>query len=210
MALLPDSIHTSRLLLRRWRPEDAAALEPVLAANVAHLEPWIPWSVAEPAPAPALAARLAGYAADFDGDRRWIYGIFPPEDTVVLGGIGLYPRDVGGRVQWDAATLVEIGYWLSADATGQGFATEATRAVLTAAVALPGITHVEIRCDPRNARSVAIPERLGFHHAHTLTLRADGAGGHTEVLMVWEHVIRPPARGLDGVRPLTRSPAPRP
>lgn len=190
MALLPDSIQTSRLHLRRWRPEDAEALEPVLAVNVAHLEPWIPWSVAEPAPIPALAARLAGYAADFDADRQWLYGIFPPEETVVLGGIGLYPRDAEGRVQWDAATHVEIGYWLSADATGQGFATEAARAVLTVAAALPGITHVEIRCDPRNARSVAVPERLGLRHAQTLTLGAERPGGHAEVLVVWEHAVR--------------------
>lgn len=175
MPLPPDQLRTPRLLLRRWREEDAAALHPVLAANVAHLEPWIPWAVAEPAPVPALAERLAGYAADFGAGRRWLYGIFPPDETEVLGGIGLYPRNAVGRVPWGEATRVEIGYWLSADATGSGYATEAARAVLAAALELPGITHVEIHCDPRNERSVAIPRRLGFRHARTL-----------EDVVVWE------------------------
>src|SRR6185503_1186169 len=40
--IVPDELRTARLLLRRWRPSDAAALQPVLAANSAHLAPWIP------------------------------------------------------------------------------------------------------------------------------------------------------------------------
>jgi len=47
--LVPDQLQTDRLLLRRWRVTDAAELQPILAANVTHLGPWIPRRVAEPA-----------------------------------------------------------------------------------------------------------------------------------------------------------------
>jgi RimJ/RimL family protein N-acetyltransferase len=181
---VPDSLRTERLLLRRWRPDDAEALHPVLAANVAHLEPWIPWHVAEPAPVPELATRLAGFAADFDAGRQWIYGIFPADGGDVYGGVGLYPRAAAGRVAFGAADHVEIGYWLRADATGRGYATEAARALLAVATALPGMARVEIRCDARNAPSVAVPRRLGFRHARTVGTRSPG--GSTAELMVWE------------------------
>jgi hypothetical protein len=70
-----------------------------------------------------------------------------------------------GRVPLPAADHVEVGYWLDAAATGQGLATEATRALLAAAAMPPGMTHVEIRCDAANGPSAAVPRRLRFHLA---------------------------------------------
>lgn len=183
----PDRIPTARLLLRRWRVDDAAALKAALDDSVGHLHPWIPAAVADSGPVEVLAERLAGHAADFDAARVWMYGIFPPGESTLLGGIGLYPRTVDARVPFDAADRVEIGYWLRADATGRGYATEATAAILAVAVALPGIACVEIRCDPRNAPSVAIPRRLGFRHARTLHAWTPPSGGEARDMMIWEH-----------------------
>lgn len=192
---VPDQLRTERLLLRRWRPEDAALLQPVLAANVAHLQPWIPWHVAEPVPEAELATRLAGFAADFDAGRQWIYGILAADGGTVYGGVGLYPRAAGGRVPYDAADHLEIGYWLRAEVTGRGYATEATSAVLAVAVALPRMTRIEIRCDARNVRSAAVPQRLGFRHARTVgtvaTVAERAAGAPGAALMVWERACRP-------------------
>jgi RimJ/RimL family protein N-acetyltransferase len=64
-----------------------------------------------------------------------------------------------------AADRVELGYWLDAAVTGRGLATEATSALLHVAAAMPGMSHVEIRCDRANAPSAALPPRLGFHLA---------------------------------------------
>jgi RimJ/RimL family protein N-acetyltransferase len=185
---VPDSLRTARLLLRRWRPEDAVLLQPVLAANVAHLQPWIPWHVAEPLPEDQLATRLASFAADFDAGRQWVYAILAADGGAVYGGVGLYPRAGAGRVPYDAADHVEIGYWLRTDVTGQGYATEAAGAVLALAEALPRMTRVEIRCDARNTRSAAVPQRLGFRH--TRTVGTVGTVGSAEepppTLMIWE------------------------
>ena len=162
---IPVVLQTDHLLMRPWRAADAAALEPVLAANVAHLTPWIPAHVATPLPAAALAERLEGFAADFAADRAYRYALLTPDGARVLGEADLFPRAATGRVPLAAADRVELGYWLDAAATGRGLATEATRALLDVAAALPAMRHAEIRCDTANAPSAAVPRRLGFELA---------------------------------------------
>jgi len=158
----PAELRTERLLLRAWRAADAAALQPILESNQAHLGPWIPVKVSTPAPLPELATRLAGFAADFAAEREWRYAMLTSDERTLLGEIGLYPRSATSRVPYADADRVELGYWLREDATGQGLVTEAARAVLTIAATLPRFALVEVRCDARNAASAAVPRRLGF------------------------------------------------
>lgn len=168
---IPHTVRTARLLLRPWRAADAVALAPVLEANVAHLGPWIPAHVATPLAPEGLAERLVGFAADFAADRAYRYAVLTADGTQVLGEADLFPRAAAtGRVALSDADHVELGYWLDAAVTGRGLATEATRALLDVAATLPGMTHVEIRCDGANAPSAAIPRRLGF----TLAAVEDG------------------------------------
>ena len=156
-------MRTARLLLRPWAATDAARLHPILEANLAHLGPWIPAHVATPIPVPELAERLAGFGDDFASDRAYRYALLTPDGTKVLGEVDLFPRAATGRVPLLDANHLELGYWLDAAVTGQGLATEAAGALLAIAATLPGMTHVEIRCDAANVASAAVPQRLGFH-----------------------------------------------
>jgi RimJ/RimL family protein N-acetyltransferase len=180
-ATVPGEIHTARLTLRPWRAEDAALLEPVLATNWEHLGPWIPRRIAEHAPVPVLAQRLAGFAAEFAADREWRYGMFSKDERTVFGEVALFPRVESGRVQYADADRAELGYWLRADMTGQGFVTEAARDVLAVAAKLPHVSHIEIRCDARNLSSSAVPRRLGFTLAGTIPAFSQSSGD----LQVW-------------------------
>jgi RimJ/RimL family protein N-acetyltransferase len=182
--VVPDELRTPRLVLRRWRPGDAVALQPVLAANVAHLAPWIPWRVAEPLEAAPLAARLSEFASAFDETREWRYGIFALDGTV-LGEVSLFPRNAAGRVAIDAADHLEIGYWVRADRTGEGLATEAAAAVRDLAASFDGISRITIHCDERNAASAAIPRRLGFHLADVVSEGPPGAESPVRI-QTWE------------------------
>jgi RimJ/RimL family protein N-acetyltransferase len=182
---VPTEIRTPRFLLRPWRADDASELLPVLEANREHLGPWIPTRVSTPVPVPELAVRLAGFGADFAADREWRYGMFAPDGARVLGEIGLYPRAAVGRVPYAAATCVELGYWLRSDATGQGLITEASEVVLAEAAKLDRLTHAEIRCDARNLPSAAIPKRLGFVLAATVSDSGVVAGESRVELQVW-------------------------
>ena len=183
-APVPREIRTPRLLLRPWHPNDAEDLAPVLTSNREHLSPWIPRRVWEPAPVPALAERLAGFAAEFEATREWRYAIFALDDGRVLGEVALFPRSASGRVPLEQADRAEIGYWLRQDATRGGMATESAQAMLSLAASIATFDHVEIRCDARNAASAAIPRRLGF----TLESTEDdtGTGAVEQVtLQVW-------------------------
>ena len=180
----PVELRTARLLLRPWRAEDAAALRPILEANYAHLGPWIPARVAEPAPIPVLEQRLAGFAADFAANREWRFALVARDDGRMLGEVDLFPCAASGRVALADADRAELGYWLRADATGRGFVTEAARAVLDAAATISRFSHVEIHCDARNASSVAVSRRLGFVLATTRAERGGASAdpsGHSQV-----------------------------
>lgn len=180
---VPNPIRTERLLLRPFRADDAHALLPVLEANQDHLSRWIPQHVWLPAPLPELATRLDGFAAAFAADREWRYAVLSPDGTTMIGEVDLFPRAAHGRVPYPEADRAEVGYWLRADWSGQGLATEAARAMLEVARSLPRFAHVLIRCDERNAPSGAVPARLGF--ALTGTER-DGA----DVLQIWTLALR--------------------
>lgn len=163
---VPRTLRTARLLFRPWAEEDAPALLPVLQANVEHLGPWIPPHVSTPVPLPALAERLAGFAADFATNRAWRYVLLTPDGARLLGEVDLFPRAAHGRVPFaENADRVEIGYWLDATVTGQGLALEAASAMIAVAQSLPGVAHVEIRCDEANVASARVPQRLGFELA---------------------------------------------
>ena len=160
-----DEIGTERLRLRRWRIADAPALKAVLDANVEHLKLWIPWRVAAPGELEDIEERCAAWSMDFDAGRSFIWAIWTLKGEL-LGGVGIYPRDAKGRVDLPLADRAEVGYWLKADMTGKGYATEAARAAVEVAKGLPRVKRIEMRCDPKNAASIAVPKRLGFTEGH--------------------------------------------
>jgi dihydrofolate reductase len=88
-----------------------------------------------------------------------VFGIFSPDESVVIGGSGLHPRIGDGGL--------EIGYWIRASQTGHGFATETARALTAAGLRTPGIDRIQILCDPDNTASRRVPEKLGYRLIET-------------------------------------------
>ncbi|MBM3225997.1 MAG: GNAT family N-acetyltransferase [Candidatus Tectomicrobia bacterium] len=170
-------IHTSRLVLRCWEPSDAALLLAALTANLAHLRPWLPWAQHEPEPLDSKIDRLRQYRGAFDLGQDFIYGLFNPAETQVLGSSGLHTR-VGAEAR-------EIGYWVHQDVLNQGLATEAAAALTQVAFTIDQVARVEIHCDPANVRSLAVPRKLGFCHEATLRQRAQTSDGRPRDTMIW-------------------------
>jgi ribosomal-protein-serine acetyltransferase len=165
---LPAELRTDRLLLRPWRTADAEALHPILETNWDHLGPWIPARVATPASIPSLIDRLDGFAREFNGEREWRYAMLTRADSKLLGELSLFPRSATARAPFGESDRVELGYWLRLDENGHGFVTEAARAALAAASRIDRFHCVEIRCDARNEKSSAVPQRLGFTLSRTI------------------------------------------
>jgi RimJ/RimL family protein N-acetyltransferase len=146
-------------------------------SSLDHLRQWMPWAMHEPSELWVIEERIARFQRDFLSGEDRTYGIFNLEETEILGGIGLHPTVYPGTL--------ELGYWLRADQTGQGLATEAAAALTQAAFAQLGAQRIEIRCDPRNLRSARVPERLGFRMEKVLIADTLTPAGELRDTMVW-------------------------
>ena len=153
-------IETKRLIVRCYNPSDALLLAASVTENVEHLRPWMPWAHNEPEPIETKEERLRTFRGKFDLGENFIYGIFNPGETRLLGGTGLHPRIGEGGL--------EIGYWIHKDFVNQGLATESTAALVKVAFDILHIHRVEIHCDPANLASASVPRKLGFTHEGTL------------------------------------------
>jgi RimJ/RimL family protein N-acetyltransferase len=158
---LPDEIRTRRLLLRRQRLDDAALINEAIDASLAHLKASVAWAQGAPFPLSALADRLAESAAAFDAGREWAFSIYDSEGTRVLGAVALELGEPALNALL-GSDVVEVGYWLRADATGHGYATEATAALIDMAFTRLSARRVAICHDPDNPASAGVPRRLGF------------------------------------------------
>jgi RimJ/RimL family protein N-acetyltransferase len=159
----PYRIVTERLVVRCWNPVDAPVLKDAVDASLDHLRPWMPWAAQEPQPLEQKVELLRQFRGNFDLGKDFVYGIFSRDEAAVVGGSGLHTRI-------DPASY-EIGYWIRADWVGQGYGTESTAALTRAAFELTDIERIEIRVDPANEASSAIPRKLGYTEEATLRRR---------------------------------------
>jgi RimJ/RimL family protein N-acetyltransferase len=159
----PYRIVTDRLVLRCWEPRDAQLVKDAVDASLDHLRPWMAWAADEPQSLEQKVELLRRFRGNFDLGHDYTYGIFNRDESSVVGGTGLH-----GRV--DHASF-EIGYWIRAEAAGQGFCTEATAALTRAAFEVTAIERIEIRVDPANEASRAIPRKLRYTEEATLRQR---------------------------------------
>jgi len=137
--------------LRPYEQGDAEELFALTDANREHLRAWLPWVDATRS---ARDTRVFIRQVNERGKagEEFGYGILYREKLV--GAIAL-------RIDRDAQEA-EIGYWLAADAQGQGIITRASAALTGYAFGELGMHRVAILCAVGNARSAAVPERLGF------------------------------------------------
>jgi RimJ/RimL family protein N-acetyltransferase len=132
-------------------------------ASLEHLLPWMPWARDEPQTVDEKASLLRRFRGRFDLGEDFTYGIFERDERSVVGGTGLHTRLGEGAF--------EIGYWIRASSARRGLATEVAAALTHVAFALCGVDRVEIRTDPANDASRAIPRKLGFVEEATLRRR---------------------------------------
>lgn len=156
--VLPQSIPVDGLEVRTWREADVPALAEAISESIEHLRPFMPWVGQEPVPAQERVAMVRRWEEQRRAGGDAVYGIF--RDGRVLGGTGAHCAD--GRVRLLADDAREIGYWLRASEEGRGTMTRVVRALTSALLDLPGITHVEIRHDEANVRSGAVARRCGY------------------------------------------------
>ncbi len=140
--------------LRPVEDEDVGELFRLVDANRTYLREWMPWldgtqteddlrSWANTERANAAAGKSAQFVI-VEGEQ-------------IAGVAGFH------EIDWQHSQ-VELGYWLAEGRQSHGLATRAAGALVRIAFEELGLNRVGIKTATGNARSRAIPERLGFRH----------------------------------------------
>lgn len=152
-ASMPDTAgEFDGIVLRRWRVEDAPAVQDAVLVSLEHLRPWMGWVAEEPATLAERRRMIIARRRDWLRGTEFIYGAFLGE--LAIGAFGLHRR-IGPRG-------LELGYWVRDGYTGRRIGLRAAELVTAVALRAPAVDHVEIHHDKANVRSGRIPERLGF------------------------------------------------
>jgi ribosomal-protein-serine acetyltransferase len=160
--------------LRLLEERHAKALFLAVERERERLRPWLAWVDATNTEEDTLNF-IRSVLEQFAENRGFAAGIW--SGARLAGTIGVH------RIDW-TNRRVEIGYWLGREYEGRGIMTEACRAVITHLFRELELHRVEIRCAAENARSAAIPKRLGFTLEGTLR-EAQWAGDRYHDLRVF-------------------------
>jgi ribosomal-protein-serine acetyltransferase len=150
-ARFPALVVGDDLRLERWLAEAVEPVQRLVERSRLTLSEFLPWAMA-----PVTVEEEA--KAQVDSEAKWrageMVGWTIVEDGAIRGMLGLHRR--GGPDE------LEIGYWLDDEAVGRGIMTRACTLATDVAFATDGISVVEIIHDAANARSAAVPARLGY------------------------------------------------
>jgi RimJ/RimL family protein N-acetyltransferase len=143
MPEIAEVLHTPRCRIAALTQANAQALQAITDASVTARIGFLP--------EPFTLADARAIIARSESER--FYGVWDGEGGSLNGVIGVHPGD---------RRAIEIGYWFSAAARGQGLASEAVTALVAElAIAYPA-HRIVAECHPDNRPSWALLERIGF------------------------------------------------
>jgi ribosomal-protein-alanine N-acetyltransferase len=148
------TLHTDRLLLRRWTRDDREVFAQINA------DPEVMRYRFRPLTRPQSDTLLDNIEACFD---RYGFGQWAAErveDRRVVGFVGLEVADDDALF----SPPIHVGWHLARDAWGRGYATEGARAVLDYVFAVVRLSEVVAHTTSANERSRAVMHRLGMRH----------------------------------------------
>src|SRR5688572_15340249 len=140
------------IVLRAWKESDVDSVLEAVLRNRDHLQPFMHWMTPDYNIESARKFITEGIA-NMQAKKNMGFGIYRGKD--LIGTIGFVHFDWTSR-------KTEIGYWIDKDEEGKGIITRACRALIDYSFDELAMNRVEIRCSAENARSAAVPERLGF------------------------------------------------
>jgi RimJ/RimL family protein N-acetyltransferase/Flp pilus assembly protein TadD len=141
-----------RIELRLINHSHAGDLFRLLNSNRDHLRRWHPW-VDNIGSADDAERLISSWREQYEANKGFCAGIW--FDGQLCGAINHLIVDWSNR--WTA-----LSYWLDAAHQGQGIMTNCCRAMVAHGFRVWRLNRITIECAADNARSRAIPERLGF------------------------------------------------
>ena len=175
---MPDErfadLAATRVRLRRFQPADLDAF--VTYRSFAEVARYQSWDAPYPRTAgEQLIAQMA--AQDPDTPGQWF------QFAVVLRATEELIGDCAARPLPDDPLQVEIGFTIAPGHQGQGYATEAGGRLLAYLFRSRGKHRVTASCDPRNAASIGVLDRLGMRREGHLRESTWAKGEWTDDLL---------------------------
>jgi ribosomal-protein-serine acetyltransferase len=157
-----------RVTLSPIEPADGPDLWEAVDSSREHLLPWLPWVPFNDSL--QTSQRYAEACADdWDHGRALRFAIRSRADQRLLGVVGL---DNCVHLHRNC----DLGYWLTAGATGRGLMTEAATRCVAFAFNVVGMRRVRCAAAVHNSRSLRVIEGMGFQRegvARSAELLAD-------------------------------------
>jgi RimJ/RimL family protein N-acetyltransferase len=145
------SLETPRLVLRRFRAEDAPALSAYRSdPSVARFQGWAP-----PVSLDEAVLLTRRFAEGSPKEPGWFqYAVELKADGCLVGDVGVCLHE--------NLMQAELAFTLAGRRQGHGYAAEAVGAVLGELFGRRGLHRVSAECDARNLPSARLLRRLGF------------------------------------------------
>lgn len=153
---MPHVLRTDRLLLRPWAADDISLLS-ALSSNprvTRYIGLGHTWTALK---AITVSERALDHWREHGFGWRVIVEI-ASGTAIGLAALNLMGPGTAGLDPEEH----EIGWWLSPDRWGHGYATEAARAVADDAFGSLGVAHLTARILPENTASIELATRLGM------------------------------------------------
>jgi len=145
-------LNTARLSLRPFRADDHAELHAI--AGDPEVVRWMDWGPNTP----EETGVFLGYALESEAEsprRTWKFAVIRRTDETLVGSAEL-------RIESPEHLRGTMGYLIAPAAQGQGYATEAAQAVLDFGLTEGGLHRITATCDPENAGSTRVLEKIGM------------------------------------------------
>jgi [ribosomal protein S5]-alanine N-acetyltransferase len=154
--VIPLPLETERLVIRPFAAEDATALFAVYGDP--EVMRYIPGGVL--ADLDAATAALETYAGEQESRGFTFWALVERESGLVVGDVGFGIFEPTGEI--------ELGWTLTRDRWGRGYATEAASTCLAAGLAHLGEQRIVAIVDAENEASARVAERIGMARAETI------------------------------------------
>lgn len=160
---LPKQIKSERVILVKPCPPTFKLAKEIFEKvdqSRKNLREWLPWVDGTKRPEDRYSWLVNGAQKNWETGAGYAYLIRDKKTLSLLGVIDLMDYS-------EKHKSAEIGYWLSCDAVGHGYMTEAVKALENAAFK-KGLNRIVIRTDTQNVRSSNVPKRCGYYLEGTL------------------------------------------
>jgi ribosomal-protein-alanine N-acetyltransferase len=150
-AIVGDSV-----VLRVPQMSDYAEWAALREASRDFLTPWEPTWPPDDLTRASYRRRIRRYAEDQRSDLAYPFFVFRKSDNALLGGLTL------ANIRRGCAQAGNLGYWMGAAHSRQGYMTAAVKLVIPFAFETLRLHRVEAACIPGNVASVRLLEKTGF------------------------------------------------